>query len=261
MYYTPEIQSTNGSSDVGLCASPISVPNATLYSKCNSSGSLLDGKIFIPQQLGKGVLWASLLFTMYVTDSLTHKVMFDLAKTYPEVYNGMHAVEVVMFNCPEWEISASSIKVLGAQSYPPLPFPVVDSTFHSVATKDINTTSCSSLVRVCVPVEISGQLPIVALEFHLPPNSSWVHIAEVRFHVSRETCPVDVVLELPPSIFNQGEPESSTEGSKCMKLATVATTPKLQLRISSIQVLFLMHACDLSVFFHSNHIMVHILYT
>lgn len=141
-----------------------------------------------------GNMWAQTLLTIQTTESTT-KFLFDFLKTYPEVYEGIRAVEVVMFNCPEWGISADTVRVLGALSYPMSPVHPVDTDVHLLATKTINTTlltSCDSLVRVCV--HIDTVLPIIALQFSLPPGSTWVHLAEVRFHRSEATCQTDLIL-------------------------------------------------------------------
>lgn len=109
------------------------------------------------------------------------KSIFDF---HSEVYSsGVTTIEVLMFNCPEWGISAEAISVEGALSYP---FAKADTDFEFfLVLKTISTTtltSCDSIVTVCIYVDSS--LPILALTFSLPPGSHRVHLAEVRFSSS-----------------------------------------------------------------------------
>lgn len=128
-------------------------------------GSCVSFDGYVPTVLVGG----SLVFTIHPTASKTEAVIFDFERTAS--YRGLHGVEVVIFNCPQWGVSAEAISVLGGLNYPPSS---TSPDFVTINTINITTlTSCDSLVRVCVPVE--SFIQIIGLQFSLPPDSDWVH--------------------------------------------------------------------------------------
>ena len=140
-------------------------------------------------------MWASQLLTIQSNDISTHQIICQLGR--PADFGGVNTVEVVLFNCPEWGISVQTISVLLGQVR--LDPPPGDNTYHDVSNKNITLTSCTSLVRVCVPV--NTLLTLIALQFLPAPDSHWVHLAEVRFNGRDSTCLPDAVLNqtaLPP---------------------------------------------------------------
>ena len=90
-----------------------------------------------------------------------------------------------MFNCPELGIAVQNIRLL----IPP------SSSRGTISTSE--TTSCESLVRVCIPTDISEN--VLILQFIPVPGASWIHLAEVTFYDSDSTCQQNT---LPPSTFN-----------------------------------------------------------
>ncbi len=85
------------------------------------------------------------------------EITFDFTAT--QDYTGVQRIEVVMFNCPEWEIAVQTIRVFGASS--------ADSIRDLLGFTNINTvTSRDSLARACIEVPSrSGRLPVLTLEF------------------------------------------------------------------------------------------------
>ena len=86
-------------------------------------------------------MWASQLLTINTTAN-TADITFDFTDT-PD-YTGVRRVEVVMFNCPEWGISVKTISLFDATS--------TSGSRTFVTSISPTTTSCDSLVRVCISV-------------------------------------------------------------------------------------------------------------
>ncbi len=89
----------NGSSEDGNCS--------LIATICHEpTTSVLFDRI-IPELSGlDGDMWASQLLTINTT-CLTTDITFDFGAT--PGYVGVERVEVVMFNCPEWDILVDSI--------------------------------------------------------------------------------------------------------------------------------------------------------
>ena len=170
----------SGSSATGHCSS-VSRNNHMSLCTDPTSSVLFDG--VIPTLTGlDGDMWASQLFTLQKKTNPT--VTFDFNGT--QGYVGLSGrLEVVMFNCPERGISASTIRVPMATSSSPS----VNST--PLIVVNINITSCDSLVRVCTP--IMTVQPSISLQF---PDSDMVYLAEVTFYAasSASTCPPDTII-------------------------------------------------------------------
>ena len=181
VHLNEEIQSVNGSSAVGLCGVPFATSDTR--TACYDISSVLFDE-YVPILLS-GDRWASLLLTIHPTTSTTHEIIFNFNDDV--LYQHAYEVEVVMFNCPQWGVSAKAISVL--------------EDYEIMNTVNITLTSCDSLVRVCVPIETSTR--VIGLQFSLPPDSDWVHVAEVAFHGVYSTCPIDIILDplqLPPEL-------------------------------------------------------------
>lgn len=192
-----ESRSVNGSSAVGYCTDAI---DGQCYEA--DSSVLFDG--YIPALTGlDGDTWANQLLTIFETGSKSIRVAFS----YPDSVV-VARVEVVLFNCPQWGISIQDLDLdVGMVSH------------HSRSTIP---TSCASLVRVCIPVDAGNHsLTYPALDIEISPNSSWVHLAEVRFYDGQDsTCPPDIILIQPstdqpspsaPSTTSTAHPVLSTQ--------------------------------------------------
>ena len=172
--------SVSGSSATGHCSNVSNAGAKSITCSDPTSSVLFDG--VIPTLTGlDGDMWASQLLTLQ-KNTLGPTVTFDFTGT--QDYVGLSGrLEVVMFNCPEREISASTIRVPISSS------PSGNTTSFMVVNIDI--TSCDSLVRVCTPI-ITVQ-PSIYLQF---PDSDMVYLAEVTFYAASNasTCPPDTII-------------------------------------------------------------------
>ena len=177
----------SGSSDTGNCSRVTS--NGVISTCTNTTSSVLfDG--VIPTLTGlDGDMWASQLLTLQRATSTRALVLFDFTDT--PGYGGLSGrFEVVMFNCPDMGISASTIIISTSSS------PSVNPTPLMVVNIDI--TSCDSLVRVCTPIRTTQ--PSITPEFVIGPSSDMVYLAEVTFYAasSASTCPSDTIITTAP---------------------------------------------------------------
>ena len=174
----------SGSSATGHCSS---VSSTGVSSTCTdpTSNVLFDG--VIPTLTGlDSDMWASQLLTLQRAASKRATVIFDFTDTAG--YVGLSGrLEVVMFNCPEKGISASTIRVSTSSS------PSVNTT--PLMDVNIGITSCDSLVRVCTP--ITTVQPSITLEF---ASSDMMYLAEVTFYAANSvsTCPPDTIITTAP---------------------------------------------------------------
>ena len=210
----------NGSSPTGNCSGSFSrVMGISRCQELNSS-VLFDGHV--PTLTGlDGNMWASQLLTIQTTQSLT-TVAFDFTDT-PE------RVEMVMFNCPQWGITSTTITLTGATAR--------GQVFNSFASTSISSlTSCESLVRVCLSTNISQPLHVIGLLFTLDQDSDWVHLAEVTFYARGSTCPPNVILNPPtttppdktppPLATTQSDADTTSEKSSRSTIRSVETSPQ-----------------------------------
>ena len=228
VYFPSEIATVNGSSPVN-CGTIFDSDLDTLLCDHPNTSVLFDGNV--PTLAGlDGDKWASQLLTIWTNGISTHQIICQLGR--PADFGGVNTVEIVLFNCPEWGISVQTISVLLGQIR--LDPPPGGSSYHDVINKNITLTSCSSLVRVCVPV--NTLLTLIALQFLPTPDSHWVHLAEVRFNGRDSTCLPDAVLNqtallpethtnLPPhtsappegtpstTLHREGTPSRTTKGT------------------------------------------------
>ena len=178
--------SVSGSSATGHCSNVSNNGAKSITYTDPTSSVLFDG--VIPTLTGlDGDMWASQLLTLQKNTS-GPTVTFDFTGT--QDYAGLSGrLEVVMFNCPERGISASTIRVPISSS------PSVNPTPLIFMVVNISITSCDSLVRVCTP--IMTVQPSIYLQF---PYSDMVYLAEVTFYAasSASTCPPDTIITTAP---------------------------------------------------------------
>ena len=209
-YSTPIL--VNGSSDTGNCASGNNQGPVTCSDP--SSSVLFDDPGGMPILTGlDGDMWASQLLTIQTTTTFVD-IIFDFHDT-PD-FTTVEGVEVVMFNCPQWEIGAQTIQVLEVQD-----------------TLTVAPTSCDSLVRVCL--SLSSTTPMTStlynLRFH-SPNSKvhWIHLAEVTFWGNNLTCPPDIVITEPTTAPPSSPVTSTSQESQPTTENTLITlTPNTAL--------------------------------
>ena len=163
---TAETGSVNGSSATGHCCSITTGDGMTTCTQPTTS-VLFDGNI--PALTGlDGDMWASQLLILKKGTSVT-RINFDFTSTAD--YSGLGSVQVVFFHCPQWGISA-----------------------HTRLT-----SSCDSLVRLCMPIDVSPMMFTTTLELD-DPLARWELIAEVTFYGSDSNCPPDAVITPPPPV-------------------------------------------------------------
>ena len=181
-----DLVAVNGSSSTGRCSNFIlSTTRQNCLTPTNSV--LFDGNVRTLTGLD-GDMWASRLLTINTTAN-TAEITFDFTTT-PD-YTRVGRVEVVMFNCSEWGISVRTISLFHATST------TGSRTF--ITSISPTTTSCDSLVRVCISHTVSSTRPVLTLVFTPPSTSNWVHLAEVTFYASSSTCQPDIIITLPPT--------------------------------------------------------------
>ena len=160
-----------GSSDVTVNGSSA---NCTMSCTTPTSSVLFDGNI--PTLTGlENDTWASQLLTIQT------ETFVPISFTFDNGTSGMGRVEIVLFNCPEWEIAVMAIGI-GSMTINP------------------TITSCKSLVRVCIPYFICNDSPVI-IRFITNGVGMWLHIAEVMFHHGFDnnsiTCPPDTIIPTP----------------------------------------------------------------
>ena len=169
----------NGSSATGNCSNYAS---GICYDPASSV--LFDGHI--PTLTGlDGDMWASQLLTFIIEPLLSFTITFNFTAT-PN-YDGVKAVEVVAFTCPELGIAAREIDLI--------------DTFHNrhvrvVTDHSINIKSCEHLVRYCIRGKSTDRF--LGLKFEFEIGTDWLHLAEVRFHTNSSACPHDTIITPPP---------------------------------------------------------------
>lgn len=88
-----------------------------------------------------------------------------------------------MFSCPQWGVAVGSVAVNEFNSE--------NST--TLAIRSFSTTSCDSLVRVCVPFRTT--LQNIQVKFlSVPSTEFFVQLAEMTFYDDGSSCPPETVL-------------------------------------------------------------------
>ena len=231
LYFFPleiDLLAVNGSSSTGRCSNFItSITRQTCISP--TSSVLFDGNVSTLTGLD-GDMWASQLLTINTTAN-TANITFDFTDT-PD-YTGVERVEVVMFNCPEWGISVRLIQLFSATS--------ISRSRAFVTSITPTTTSCDSLVRVC----ISGLIvrSVITLVFTLPSTSKWVHLAEVTFYASGSTCPPDTIITplFTSSSITASSPIPTTTINSIVNVTS--TTPKMTATSQTQQIMVQCEVC------------------
>ena len=92
----------------------------------------------------------------------------------------LHEVELYLFHCPAWGIGAERIVIHNGASFPQ--FVRLSDSIGSVSLTS-DQENCTSLTRVCVPLQMTRSTASYFIDFTNPSGDmiEWVHIAEVRF--------------------------------------------------------------------------------
>ena len=181
-YPTAETMSVNGSSQDGRCSSVLS--SSASYSMCEAptSSVLFDGKIPTLNGLD-GDMWASQLLVLQIHNPEGQFLVSDFNGT--SNYEGVGRVELVMFNCPEWGIAVQDIQFLAVPH-------IMANSFSVDRTFSPTTTSCDSLVRVCVSIAFTDL--VIFLQFIPAPGSNRTYLAEVEFYGDSSACIPDTIV-------------------------------------------------------------------
>ena len=183
-FSTLGVLAVNGSSAIGHC--PDVTPNIDSFSTCSSPASsvLFDGVIPTLTALD-GNTWATQL--MILQSSLYGSSSFHIYSSFANTSIGR--VEVVLFNCPQWDISVYSIHVAvlhsGYFSYDN----AIYYDYHTIAYPTV--FSCDSLVKVCIPLNTTSALTGIRLyfeTFHYNNNT------EVSFYEDSSPCPPFTII-------------------------------------------------------------------
>ena len=148
-------------------------------------------------------MWASQLLTMSPL-AITTQITFEFSCS-----TNLFRVEVVMFNCPQWEIGAQYLVALENEI-----------VFASTETNSI--TSCDYLVSTCLIASFSSST--VSLRFSLSPASFWVHLAEVTFHTDSYACPPDTTVTGATPLTSATSSLSETTTATETQATSLATT-------------------------------------
>ena len=167
----------NGSSATGQC-STITL-NIQGTSTCGAAASSVLFDENIPRLTGlDGDTWAKQHLILYQPDFAPSSFNLDL-NIFPSLT--IRRAEVVLFNCPQWGIGAESIQI----EY----FDERRLRFLSTETVHPTVLSCTSLLRVCIPLDYPNTLRQIRM--HFSPFSGAqqaIHIAEIAFYYS-SPCP------------------------------------------------------------------------
>ena len=171
------LQSVNGSDHNGGCSRVIGGP---ICGELDVGGRSDLTDCVIPSLGGFQSNWAAELFTVNRSGQSFHIG-----------FNFNSSVKLDLFNCPKWGIAAQNITVY-EYSFETINF--IDPTARALGHTTTSTTSCTSIVRVVIPLELlQYPAPFYAIEFTFDKNATdiqWVHIAEVRFLEEEDTqCP------------------------------------------------------------------------
>ena len=211
----------NGSSAVGRCSNVIE--STTTCANPNSS-VLFDRHI--PTLTGlDGNTWASQLLTMEVAASPRVEITFGFHDTPT-----FTRVEVLMFNCPQWELGVERIIITD------------QGAIIAEAKPRPSTVSCDSLVRICLlPTNTPrNDTRVLILEFVISNNSRWVHLAEVTFWNNNLSCPPDIVVTKPPPLPATLPFTGSTTDTASTSTSDTVPTPKRDVTVTAISVLFIL---------------------
>ena len=165
------LQSVNGSDPTGGCSRPAAQGRICVELDEGGTSDLTDS--VIPSLGGFQGHWAAGLFTVNRGAQSFH-IGFDFNSSV-----NFTKVELDLFNCPERGIAAQTITVY-EYTRGILFFPGIQRVLgHTTA----NATSCTSIVRVVIPLELpQNPTPFYVIEFTFDNATiQWVHIAEVRF--------------------------------------------------------------------------------
>ena len=179
------IESVNGS-DVNMgCTSPLVESGGVMVcsNPCDASMSyLLDGNS--PAIDTSTSDWASQLVTVRKNDAIGGHISFDhVVLTFGfDTAVFLTSIELDLFLCPEWNISAPVIAVYGDENRDLVRITIQTLTFLGSSNNQLSQSSCDSLSTVSILLQDNAYLTVhIVVEITEDNNIEWVHVAEVRF--------------------------------------------------------------------------------
>jgi len=178
------LQSVNGSNPTGGCSRVAA--QYLICAELNEGGTSDLTDCVIPSLEGFQGNWTSGLFTVNRSGQSSIYIGFEFNSSV-----NFTRVELDLFNCPEWGIAAQTITVyeytLGILNF-------FAAAARALGHTTANTTSCTSIVRVVIPLELpQNQTYIYVIDLTFDNTATtiqWVYIAEVRFLEEEDTqCP------------------------------------------------------------------------
>ena len=187
----------NGSSATGNCSQVLTF-TVTVCSNPTSS-VLLDG--VVPEFIDKeDDMWARDLLTLQSATSSMEIRFNDIT--------GVGRIEVVLFQCLQCGIYVETISI-------------TDTDNAVFGSTNLSLSSCDSLVRVCIEVDIQEVDPLLCVIFSSPASftTAQAYIAEVTFYNSSSTssvCPVaeEIVTTEITANTDQTTDEETTNGDE-----------------------------------------------
>jgi hypothetical protein len=169
----PRVPFQQNGSGIGLECRSAQNYGSTYYCPNPITGILFDGIVPTLAVLNDNT-WARQLLTVPTTpDSYYVTVTYDFTTNV-----ALGRVEVVLFNCPQWQISVQAIRFIDA----------VNREELDTINLPNHITSCNSLVRVSRVLRAFPSVQQLEMQFyphHL--DSQWVHLAEVTFNSPPES--------------------------------------------------------------------------
>ena len=162
------LSAANGSSKCAYCST---LPKRMICEAPENS-VLFDGEI--PTLTGlSGHMWASQLLTL-TSASNGIDIRFDFKPTNKTDENIIRMVQVVLFNCPFWQIGANFISVWN-----------ITGTANLISSITELSTCCNNLTVVCINMDTSRTASIINLKF--AQVGMKLHLAEITFY-KNSTC-------------------------------------------------------------------------
>ena len=161
----------NGSSVTGHCSNVRLNLDSTSTCRYPTSSVLFDGVIPTLTALDEN-MWASRLMILYRPEF--GSTNFRITTDFGDKPVNIRRVEVTIFNCPQWGTAVHTLYVENYVSY----------YYRTIATVYPTVISCDSLLKVCIPINISSNR--LGLFFY--HNNGPVHIAEVAFNKNSSPC-------------------------------------------------------------------------
>ena len=222
------LQSVNGSDTFGGC--PQTPQNCTLSEggvdvcQCPgatpATGVLIDRVIPTIDPISDMNHWSSQLFT--VNRNGQSSIIIGFSFSSPFVLRG---VEMKLFNCPAWNIVASTINVYGTLVFPTFIQPTAIGGSVDIAM----IQDCRSLSTVVIPVQLTTSARdayYIEMTFNKNPSAEWTpSIAEIHF--SDETPTEPPTTELPTTEPLPTEPPTTETNTTSSATPPVTETTEL----------------------------------